>query len=90
MRLEEDLCLEMHGSYDRSFTIHLMEARSEKSPAPKAGFGVSARMEASLLREVLEDVSSFSDHVSIKGEGGRLRAGARWAAPPPRWRSSRS
>jgi proliferating cell nuclear antigen len=74
MKLGEDNTLEfvLHNGYQKDFTIHLVEAQYAQTPLPKVAFNITSKLNTSVLRQILDDIRSISDHVSIKAEPDKL------------------
>ncbi|MDG6939107.1 MAG: proliferating cell nuclear antigen (pcna) [Nitrososphaerota archaeon] len=74
IRLGEENMLQFRlvGGYERNFEIHLVESQYSQTPLPKVSFSVAARLKTGIIKQVLEDIKSISDHVSIKAEEAKL------------------
>ncbi|MEM0075106.1 MAG: proliferating cell nuclear antigen (pcna) [Nitrososphaerota archaeon] len=74
LKLNEDNTLELtlRNGYERNFTIHLVEAQYSQTPLPKVTFNITARLKSTIVRQILEDIKTISDHVAIKAEQGKL------------------
>jgi len=69
---ENTLEFKLVNGYEKSFTIHLVEAQYSQTPLPKVTFTVTSKIGAALVKQVLEDIKTISDHVSIKAETDKL------------------
>jgi proliferating cell nuclear antigen len=73
-RLGEENTLEfkLQNGYEKNFTIHLIEAQYSQTPLPKVSFSVTTKVSPNVVKQMLEDIRSISDHVSVKAEQDRL------------------
>jgi proliferating cell nuclear antigen len=74
IRLGEENMLEFRLSdgYAREFQVHLVETTYAQTPLPKVSFNIQAKLTTTILRKVLSDIQSISDHISLKAEEGKL------------------
>lgn len=69
---ENSLQFKLLDGYEKSFTIHLVEAQYSQTPLPKVTFSVTTKLGAQLFRQILDDIKTISDHISIKAEAEKL------------------
>jgi proliferating cell nuclear antigen len=62
----------LRGRYTRSFGMSTLAPSTEEIPTPKISFNASARVTTGLLRSVLEDAQTVSDHVNIEFSQSKL------------------
>ncbi|MDG6933305.1 MAG: proliferating cell nuclear antigen (pcna) [Nitrososphaerota archaeon] len=74
IRLGEDNTLEfkLQNGYQKDFTIHLVETQYSQTPLPKVAFNVVSKLSTGVVKQILDDIKSISDHVSIKAEQDKL------------------
>jgi len=74
LSLGEDNTLQFRlvDGYEKNFTIHLVESQYSQTPLPKVTFTITTKLGTGLVKQVLEDIKTISDHVSIKAEQDKL------------------
>lgn len=74
VRLGEENMLEfkLYDGYAREFEVHLVETQYAQSPLPKVPINISVKLTTKVLRKILSDIQTISDHISIKAESDKL------------------
>jgi len=74
LRLGEENMLDfrLFDGYEREFQVHLVETTYSQTPLPKVNFNVQCKLTTRILRKVLSDIQTISDHITLKAEEGKL------------------
>ena len=66
------LLLKMSNGYKREFKLHLIESTYGPTPLPKLALNSKAQIMESTFEKILNDVSTISDHITIKSSGDNM------------------
>lgn len=56
----------LKGKYTRTFNMATLEPTTEEIPAPKISFNAIAKISTACLRNVMDDISTVSDHIQFE------------------------
>jgi len=67
------LTIKIHGKFERTFELPILEAAEEEIPDPKINFDTTVRMTVQGLRNAIEDAQLVSDQVHISATPAGIR-----------------
>jgi proliferating cell nuclear antigen len=69
---EGKLTIKFSNSYTREFSINLLESPAQPTPLPKITFNAKILLTGATLQQILSDISTISDHISIEASKERI------------------